>query len=172
MWEVDDYHKMSPGELYVDAFFNILKPKSGERVLDVGAGAGAGSKALKQRGLSVQAFDLTDAAWKHDDIKLMTGSVWRDLPHVSPPYNYCYCCDVMEHIPTEFTALSVSEMLRVGVLSFLCISFQEEFYGRYIQQSLHLTIKPFEWWRDMLREVGTVHEARDLMGDGLFVVGR
>lgn len=171
MWGVDDYSIVSPGEILADYFIQIVKPQFGASVLDVGAGGGAGSKALKKRGLSVKGFDLTSAGWKHPDITLLTGCVWRDLPH-GPPFDYVYCCDMMEHIPTEFTALSISEMLRVGSKVFLSISFVPEFYGKFIQQELHLTVKPFIWWRDMMRELGTVLEARDLMGDGVFLLTR
>lgn len=172
MWSVEDYSKYSPGEHLVEFFFQIAKPVAGQSVLDVGAGAGAGSRALKNKGLSVSAFDLTREAWKHQDIRLMTGSVWRDLPLTSPPYDFAYCCDMMEHIPTEFTALSVSEILRTSGKAFFSISFQQEYYGQFIGEHLHLTVKPFTWWRDMLRELGTVHEARDMMGDGVFLVSR
>lgn len=172
MWSVDDYAINSPGEQLVDFFFAIAKPKAGDRVLDVGAGAGAGSRALKKRGLNVRAFDLTSEAWKHDDIPLLTGSVWRDLPNGSPPFAFCYCTDVMEHIPTEFTALSVSEILLICNKAFFSISFGHDNCGAWIGEPLHLTVKPFAWWRDMLREIGTVHEARDLIGDGVFLVSR
>ncbi len=172
MWGVEDYALYSPGEHLVEFFFKIAKPTAGQTVLDVGAGAGAGSRALKSRGLHVRAFDLTSEAWKHKDIPLLTGSVWRDLPLVSPIYDFVYCCDMMEHIPTEFTALSVSEMLRTCGKAFFSISFQPEYYGQFIGEHLHLTVKPFVWWRDMMRELGTVHEARDMLGDGVFLVSR
>jgi 2-polyprenyl-3-methyl-5-hydroxy-6-metoxy-1,4-benzoquinol methylase len=172
MWNVDDYAIYSPGEHLVDFFFQIAKPVAGQTVLDVGAGAGAGSLALKKKGLKVRGFDLTSEAWKHEDIPLLTGSVWRDLPAGIPPFDFAYCTDVMEHIPTEFTALSVSEILRTCRMAFFSISFNQEYYGQFIGDHLHLTVRPFVWWRDVLREIGTVHEARDLLGDGIFLVGR
>ena len=172
MWTVPDYHVCSPALYWMDMFFQVAKPEFGQTVLDVGAGAGAGSRELKKRGLAVQAFDLTASAWKHDDIRLMVGSVWRDLPNVSPPYDFVFCSDMMEHLPTEFVALAVSEMLRVCGKAFMTVSFQQEFHGQFIGQHLHLTVKPFIWWRNIFRECGTVYEARDMIGDGLFLVGR
>jgi len=171
IWGLDDYSICSPGLLYVDMFYDIAKPVVGQSVLDVGAGGGVATRELKKRGLSSRGFDITNAGWKHKDIPLSTGCIWRDLPQ-GPPYDYVYCCDVMEHIPTEFTALSISEMLRTCGKAFYSISFTQDAYGDFINDHLHLTVKPFTWWRDMLRELGTVYEARDLLGDGVFYVGR
>lgn len=173
IWEIDQYSQVSPGAIYANMFFDIAQPERGQSLLDVGAGSGAGSRVLKDRGLVVRGFDITDEGWKHSDIPLMTGCIWRDLPRNSvPPYDYGYCCDVMEHIPTEFTALAVSEIVRVCNNSFFSISFTNDHFGEFIGEPLHLTVKPFTWWRDMLREVGTVYEARDLLGDGVFYVGK
>lgn len=172
IWNIDDYSIFSPGKMYVEMFFDIANPSAGQSVLDVGAGAGAATRELKNRGLSVQGFDITTEGWKHEDIRLLTGCIWRDLPKASPPYDFVYCCDVMEHIPTEFTALSVNEMLGTGAKGFFSISFQHDHYGDFINAPLHLTVQPFRWWRDMLRELGTVYEARDLLGDGVFFVGK
>lgn len=173
IWEYEEYSRVSPGVYYSDLFFRMVKPTAGQSVLDVGAGGGAASRVLKDRGLSVKGFDITDVGWKHPDIQLMLGCIWRDLPvGSSPPFDYAYCCDVMEHLPTEFTALSASEIIRTCGLAFFSIAFHQEHYGYLVGKPLHLTVKKFEWWRDMMREVGTVHEARDLLDNGVFLVGR
>jgi len=171
VWGLDDYAVYSPGEQMADYFFRIAAPTRGQSVIDVGAGSGAGSRALASRGLSVKAFDISDVGWRNQSIVLKTGCIWRDLRQ-SPPSDFAYCCDVMEHIPTEFTALAISEILGVCGKAFFSISFTEDGFGEYIQDHLHLTVKPFTWWRDMLAEVGVVHDARDLMGFGVFLVGR
>lgn len=171
IWSLEAYSRFSPGKLYVDMFWDIAKPERGRSLLDVGAGAGAASRELKNRGLVVRGFDITNEAWKHEDIPLLTGCIWRDLP-VGHVCDYVYCCDVMEHLPTEFTALAISEMLKIGARAFYSISFQEDHYGGFVGSALHLTVKPFLWWRDMLRELGTVYEARDLLGDGVFYIGK
>jgi len=172
VWGLDDYAVYSPGKETVDYFFRIARPGPGQSVLDVGAGSGAGSKALKDKGLSVRAFDITDVAWRHPDIHLDVGCVWRDLNLVD--FDFVYCCDMMEHIPTEFVGLTLDRILKTceSGKAFFSISFTEDHFGTFIGQDLHLTVKPFAWWRDMLRELGKVHEARDRMGHGVFLVGR
>jgi len=169
-WAIDDYSKFSPGLSHIDMFWSIASPKRGQSLIDVGCGAGAATRALKSRGLSVRGFDLTDTAWDHDDIPLTTGTIWRDLR--GGPYDYAYCCDVMEHIPTEFVGLAIERILQVAPKAFFSISFTEDHFGDFVGEALHLTVKPFVWWRDLLRELGIVHEARDLMGEGVFYVAR
>ena len=44
--------------------------------------------------------------------------------------------------------------------------------GALIGEALHLTVRPFLFWRDLFRELGTLHDARDLIGEGVFCVSR
>ena len=171
VWQFPAYHQSSPGAGFADIFMGVTQARRGQSVVDVGAGAGAGSKALRDRGLEVTGFDLTAEAWDQDcGIPLLTGTVWNGIPGA---YQYAYCCDMMEHLPTEFVALTVVSILRAAPAAFLSISFNpDEFGPALLGKSLHLTVRPFLWWRDMLREVCQVEEARDLMGDGIFYVRR
>jgi len=172
IWSLKDYANMSPGEQMVDTFCNIARPpKFGASVIDIGCGGGAGSRALKKRGFKVFAFDLTDTAWQPDpEIPMRTGTIWNGIP-MRNLFDYAYCCDMMEHIPTQFVALSIEQILRVAPYAFFSICFTPDHFGSYIRQDLHLTVQPFTWWRDTLRELGTVHEARDMIGEGVFYVG-
>lgn len=170
IWEFESYAQFSPGADQIDMFWQIAKPKSGQSVIDVGAGAGAASAILKARGLQVRAFDLTDQAWTQPDIHLQTGTIWNDLR--GGMYDFAYCCDVMEHIPTEYVALSIDRILATARAAFFSVCFLDDGAGRLIGQPLHLTVKPFVWWRDLFRELGRLDEARDQMGQGVFYVRR
>ena len=78
----------------------------------------------------------------------------------------------MEHLPTEFTMLAAHNMLKACGSVFFSIAFHEDYFGHYIREPLHLTVKPFMWWLGALREVGEVKAARDLIIEGIFHVGR
>lgn len=171
IWSLPAYQQSrSPGAHWLDTFWDIAEPKPGARVLDVGAGSGAASRALKDKGLDVRAFDLTDAAWAHPDIELATGSLWRGLPNGAAKYDYGYCCDVMEHIPPQFTGLCIANILSACEHAFFSISFLSDHFGRYVGAPLHLTVQPFTWWLALLSELGDVIEARDTLGEGVFYV--
>ena len=174
-WSIPEYYNHSPGAGFVDYFIHIAEANGADfakhkSVLDVGAGSGAASRVFKDRGFQVAAFDITDTAWKHDDIHLTTGCLWRGIP-VAGIFDHAYCCDVMEHIPTQFVALSVREIKRRANKAFFSISFSPDYFGGQVGEPLHLTVKPFVWWRDCLREVSTVLDARDLGGEGVFYIG-
>jgi 2-polyprenyl-3-methyl-5-hydroxy-6-metoxy-1,4-benzoquinol methylase len=168
-WELDGYMDHSPGVFYADFFQNVVKPRDGASILDVGAGVGAGSRALKDRGFAVTAFDLVGNNWRHNDIRLIRGCIWHDLRGT---YEHVYCCDVMEHIPTQLTGLAVREILDVCKTAFIAISFMQDNHGDALRDRLHLTVQPFVWWRDLFMELGSIHSARDLLGMGVFHVSR
>lgn len=167
-WGLEAYHQHSPGAHFTDLFYSIAKPVSGQSVIDIGAGDGQGSRILKDRGLIVTAFDLADMGWEHTDIPLRQGCLWRGLG--GSLFDYGYCCDVIEHIPTQFVGLAISNILAVCGQAFFSVCFRDDVMGSAIGEPLHLTVKPFAWWRDTFREIGTVMDARDLIGDGIFYV--
>jgi hypothetical protein len=146
-----------------------VAPEAGERVIDFGCGGGEGGKALKELyGLEPTFFDLRNYA---DLSPFIQGSLWHRIPRRNPTWDYGYCCDVMEHLPKQFTMLAVSNMLHActkGV--FFTISFLPDNFGKVIGEPLHLTVEIFQWWRDNLRELGEVIEARDIIGEGVFYV--
>lgn len=171
-WGIANYSDNSPGANFVPMFMAIAKPKEGQTVLDIGAGAGAGSRALAAQGLKVSAFDLVDDAWDNPDISLRTGCIWRDLKKPYEHFDYGFCADVMEHIPTQFVGASISAMLRCCDRVFYSISFKQDTHGNEIRDRLHLTVESFSWWLATFRELGTVIEARDLIGDGVYFIER
>lgn len=168
-WGRDQYREVSPGAAMVPIFRRMTRAEPPAKIIDFGAGAGAASRALKDIGFNVRAFDLVDAGWQHDDIHLYTGILWRGLP--LDGCDFGYCCDVLEHIPTQFVGTVVANMLEISSRLFLSISFQQDVHGDALRDRLHLTVKPFAWWRDTLAELGTVLDARDLIGEGVFLVG-
>lgn len=181
VWGLDSYAEHSPGFSHVDMFWSIAKPQAGQTLLDIGAGSGAASFALKKRGLTVEAFDITSMGFMgvkdpDDCVLFHQGCLWKGLPHyphyAHGKYDHGYCCDVMEHIPTQFVGLAVSNILKSCERAFFSISFMRDAHGDAIRDRLHLTVESFSWWRDSLREIGTVFEARDMIGEGIFHVGQ
>lgn len=176
MWQLPQYHKESPGESLLPIFLDMATPQRGASVLDAGCGAGKGALALKAAGLSVSMTDLTDAGLLPDAkaIPFHQGVLWEPLGRADPPvaYDYVYCCDVLEHIPTPFTMLVVSRLLEVAPLVFLSISLRADNFGVLIGKTLHHTVQSFTQWRDQLHTIGCIVECRDLLHTGVFLVER
>jgi 2-polyprenyl-3-methyl-5-hydroxy-6-metoxy-1,4-benzoquinol methylase len=180
MWGVEDYSASSPGANYVEAFLVMagITDPSQATVLDAGCGSGKGALALSALGFRVRMCDLTDAGIVPEARGLIftETALWHDL-RASLGYvsgglaDYVYCCDVLEHIPTHFTMLSIARMLEVcrhGL--FLSIALVPDRFGVFVGYPLHQTVQSFVWWRDACAELGTVIECRDLGTTGLYLV--
>lgn len=172
MWSVEAYASHSPGEMFLPLFLDMIG-SSRSSIIDAGCGSGKGALALHGAGFNVRCCDLTDAGLMPEARTFPFNKVclWDDLVPTVGFVDWVYCCDVLEHIPTEFTMLVISRLLdiaRKGV--FLSISFAPDVMGAWIGKPLHQTVQSFMWWRDNLNAIGELVEARDLLNSGVFLV--
>lgn len=163
------YAEHSPGAVQVPLFLAMTGATSGT-VLDAGCGSGKGALALTAAGFDVLLCDLTPDGLVADALGLpfIESSLW----HLScEGVDFVYCCDVLEHVPTEYTMLVLHRLLSVareGV--FLSISLVPDSFGVWVGRHLHETVRDFCWWRDRLNDLGTVAECRDLGASGVYFV--
>ncbi len=177
IWSTPEYNaSLSPGLENVERFMNVIKPALGASLIDIGCGTGKAGLEFERRGLQVSWMDLTAAALDADVDQghfadgPVWGHAWRGMRPNS--WDYGFCCDVLEHIPTEYTMLAVERILRSCRTAWLQIAFKPDALGALIGKPLHLTVQPFTWWRDRIATLGSIMDARDLCGHGLFVVKR
>ena len=171
MWGADSYHDHSPGKRWVVVFEELAKPKERETLIDLGCGAGEGSAELQKLGLDVAGVDLDD--FRDDKAPPFRAMpLWNDwsFPGRFARADYGYCCDVMEHIPPEYVMLVLERMRQNCQSLFLCISHMPDQSGKIIGETLHLTVQPFEWWRDRLADIGEVVHARDMILESIYYV--
>lgn len=178
IWSMPGYETFSPGEDNAARFLSVLSPKKGATVLDAGCGAGKGGLALSAAGMDVWFLDITSAGLDEvglgiDRYRFIEQPLWE---RIYPPkvllWDYGYCCDVMEHLPTEYTVLAARNIVDVCRITWFQIAFFHDGWGLAIDQDLHLTVRPFDWWLSRLKTIGKVVDARDLCGSGVFVVER
>jgi trans-aconitate methyltransferase len=170
---VEGYAQHSPGEQYLPLFLQVVGDWRGT-VLDAGTGSGKGAVALHRAGFDVLTCDVTDAGMV-DEAKTLpfaAACLWGDLSAFHPVC-WVYCTDVLEHVPPQFTMLAIKNMLDISLDGlFLTVSLVPDSFGVWAGKSLHQTVQPFTWWKDSLKELGTVTEARDLISNAVFVVQR
>jgi len=174
LWsDVPDYRKYSPGMENVSRFMDIIKPKHNSTLIDIGCGTGGAGLEFKNLGLDVRWIDITDAGL-HPDIlrwRFLERSLWSNWNNeFKYGFDYGFCCDVMEHIPTEYTMLVIDRIISSCRTSWFQIALVPDSFGVMIGQPLHLTVRPFSWWLEHLRGAGKVTDARDLCEQALFVV--
>lgn len=174
----------SPGKVHFPMFremAGLSEIGSDLSILDAGCGSGFGALAMREAGFKkIVMCDITDfgltAALEDSGIPFYQTPLWDSLHVVAAStfgrrFDYVYCCDVMEHIPKEFTMLVVSRLLdvtRTGL--FLSISLRLDVHGRWVGKHLHQTVEQFIWWRDNLSSLAEMVECRDLLHTGTFLI--
>ena len=168
---IDTYADSAPGQQYVPLFLQMIGPERGT-ILDAGCGSGKGALALKAAGFDVTMCDLTAEGLvpEAQDIPFTFRVLWH--PSKPDAYDFAYCCDVLEHVPTQFTMLVVQQLLTTAKRVFIAVSNVQDINGAWVGQSLHQTVQPFTWWRDSFREIAKVVEARDLHETSAFLLER
>lgn len=167
-WTLPAYREWSPGADAVTRFLRLTHASPLNTVIDFGCGTGRGAAALREEGFLVTLTDQTDAGLEVRDLPFVAHCLWAKWPAERAYYGYC--CDVLEHIPTELTALTIARMLEACRLLYLEVATVPDRCGLLIGQPLHKTVKPFVWWRDLCAEIGDVKEGVDLLHRAVFVL--
>lgn len=174
LWShVPEYRDFSPGLQNVKRFMEVMKPNAGATILDIGCGTGAAGLMFEQFGLRPHWLDITEAglipAIKKE--RFTRTALWGGWAEEFD-CDYGFCCDVMEHIPTEYTMLVIDRIVAACKTTWFQIALVPDQFGATIGQPLHLTVKPFVWWLERMKMAGKVIDARDLCGQALYVVQR
>ena len=162
VWSVDAYRDVAPGELAADLFIKTACPPVGEHVLDFGAGTGRGAMMLAILGrVKVTMIDFAPNCLDEDVRNaLVTQSHMLDFVEADltkqliPCAKYGYCTDVLEHIPPQHIDTVLQNILTAAQHVFFQISTVPDGMGKHpgIQEDLHLTVRPFEWWVEKFKE--------------------
>ena len=165
IWEFEDYNDNSPGAGFADLFFMECQPQVGDTVVDLGCGKGNGGLKLAKNDLKVSYIDLVKVNEELSPFKQQ--SLWQPI---YGHWKYGYCCDVMEHIPEQLTGLVLHNILVACEITFFNIAFLQDSCGSLIDDKLHLTVRPFLWWKSTIEEIGELIHGRDLISSGVFIV--
>lgn len=172
-WNVPEYRKVSPGERCADMFLEALDSidpdGKNQTLIDIGCGTGRGGYKLWQTG----RFDvgLMDFAWNCLDENIKA-NVERPLPgshkltfiehdltkKTHHRAEWGYCCDVLEHLPTEQIDDALESMLEMCDNLFLQIATIPDHFGGHpdIKEQLHLTVWDYNTWLKKFAEHGVV----------------
>jgi SAM-dependent methyltransferase len=129
-------------------------------VIDFGTGTGDAAQEFINKGFKVCAVDISSKGLRHE-LKFFQSSLHK-LPRTLPPSDWGFCCDVMEHLPTEWVPVALKEMAGKVDNCYFSICTMPDGWGRKIGEVLHLTVKPGAWW---------LNEISDYWKDVLMIEG-
>lgn len=178
MWGYEQYRRYAPGEFLAEDFLSIASPPSGSTVIDFGAGTGRGAYKLSRKGLKVQMLDFASNCLDEKVKKAVDGDRLSFSEHdllnpVPVTADYGYCTDVMEHIHPNNVDEVLDNILSAAKKVFFQISLEDDACGKLIDEHLHLTVRPMEWWSRKMRQHGAFVYYSDKRGENaVFYVTR
>lgn len=162
MWALPKYWERSPGMRTVDHAMQKAIAFSGDTiktVIDIGAGSGRVANRIKEVWkMDVAAMDIAENSMTEFDGPKCFGSI-TGLDTVSslPRFDLAFCADVLEHVPTELIHDTIKNIAYAARFSWLQIANFHCHEGDEIGEILHLTVKPFEWWQEILKSQFKFH---------------
>jgi hypothetical protein len=170
MWAIPGYRRLAPGEDAAATFLGIVKPDG--LVIDFGSGTGRGALAISKAGVDVFMIDFASNC--RDNEALHLPFLEHDLSEpcaLRAPYGYC--TDVMEHIPSGQVETVIRNIMDSAEKVFFQIATVPDNFGAVINQRLHLTVEPHDWWAGLFDRIGyAVTWQHDLGMQSQFVITR
>lgn len=148
VWDIPQYSDYSPGEHLVEIAITYLGMKQGT-LIDYGCGTGRATKKFQDLGYAAMGVDFASNCLQ-TDVPFRNACLW-DLPPMSS--DWAFCSDVMEHIPEEKVEV-VFEAIRNRTLkgAFFQVHTANDGFGARVDEVLHLTVRPGEWWKEQAEE--------------------
>lgn len=145
MWAHPVYRTASQGARAATEVLAMLDAKPGQSITDYGSGSGRAAVIFEDFGLDVRCVDIAENA-NESTLPVTIAPLW-DLPDEVLPSDWCFCCDVLEHLPEEMVDAALAGIAaRTRLGGFLQPAMKEDSCGVCIGETLHLTVKPALWW--------------------------
>jgi len=132
-----------------------------EKILDAGCGPGLTVLAGLIDGYDMWGTDISpyllEVIWPVRGLQHRCQLAFVDeMPFEDKEFGIILCLGVLEHIPEEGIMPSLKELKRVlKPNGLLCLHIGLKPYPtKLLGKELHVTIKPREWWKTQLTEVG------------------
>lgn len=146
MWKFDTYRRVAPALRYVDAAIELLGIVPGQSILDLGCGTGRSTAWFVNHGYIATGIDIAGNALE-ESVPFIQQPIWHELPLA----DFAFSADVLEHVPepkVAETLAAIGKAVRVG--AYLNIDTIPDAFGVNIGQTLHMTVRPSEWWQERL----------------------
>lgn len=160
VWASGSYGGLAPGAAAAAEVLARWRWAPGQTVIDYGSGSCRAMKVFRQHGLRPIGVDIaTNAMPEGMPFTVVPAALW-DLPEELAPADWCFCCDVLEHLPEDKIDAALAGMAaRTRSGGYIQPALQPDHAGpRLIGAPLHLTVRPAEWW---IETIGRHFEVED-----------
>lgn len=146
VWDNPAYRVVAPGEAHAMRFVDLAKPSG--MVIDFGVGTGRGAQLIAD--LANVPVTGIDFAGNCLDNGITIDFVRHDLREpIDLRALWGFCTDVMEHVNPDDVARVLENILTAAGTVYFAISTVPDHFGPVLAgEPLHLTVKPFAWWRE------------------------
>jgi len=174
--QVPEYRKGSPDVGHLKRFRHYIHPT--DTINLYGAGPGRAGRILAEWGREVMMIDIA-ANCLEEGVKAYMKTnprlrfVHGDIADAASPMDradWGLCCDVMEHIPTELVDRVLINIRYLTSKCYFAISTVKDGYGKHIGETLHMTVKPYEWWDAKLARWWPERALREESGSMIVIV--
>lgn len=155
MWEEPIYRSGDGGLQHIDEFVRVADVQAGQTIVDFGCGEGRTLQPLAALGARVILIDIADNCLAEDVPR--NGFFRHDMSsNLHLQADTGFCVDMMEHVPTQQVDDVLLNIFDVVRDCYFMVSTTPDACGQLIGEVLHLTVRPFQWWKPKLATHGTV----------------
>ena len=159
--------------------FDFCRPHilQSNRLLDAGCGRGLLTEHMKSAEYEGEIVGVDVASYlikMRVDGRTMMHCSLDDISLPDEYFDYVFCCDVLEHLDETVLIKAIMELKRVlmrGALWAFSISTVKSKVKGPSKQQLHVTIKPSDWWLELIDECGLTTTHTQEMKKGILVKG-
>lgn len=147
---IKSYRENNWAILLLKHWFHLLPPTPAS-ILDVGCGNGKASRLLTDMWYDVTGVDIVGGPYDRDGYNfvqhdLLLGS----MPFKEKEFDLAIAFDFLEHIETDNVRDVVHDLFRVSKKVIISVPLIHETKGKPLLDRLHRTVKPAEWWIEIL----------------------
>jgi SAM-dependent methyltransferase len=171
LWSMPEYRITSPGESVVDEFIAQSGVSRDDIVIDIGCGTGRAALAISEKvGCKVKLIDFADNCLDDNARGLDIAMLDISQQHIGLRGTIGFCCDVLEHIPTDLLDFTVKNILKSVKKCFFQISTVDDVCGALIGHPLHLSVYDAEWWCGFFESTGAKIESKTVKQDCVLLI--
>ncbi len=121
---------------------NFLKPRQGEKILDLGCGVGYFSQLLSSKGSKVFGLDISEESIEYCKSiigpEFLVGDAQLPLPYDDDFFDKLLCTEVLEHLKDDVSCLKeIYRVVKPGGSFVLTVPSLEGVFGTKIKNILH-----------------------------------